>query len=659
MIEPMTHVVVLAKAEDKDSLLGWLYNERGFHVMPIAEEAEDWTSRFSGLEDKSQVIESDLSRLQSVVGFCQEFQSHKPGFLDTMLPLKVVGTKEDIDVAVKEVNIDVLYAATSDMRSRLESEQENLTRLTMRKDAIAQFAFLGDDLPKLNNLKNLDFVVIAAAGQGGKAFLLDERIGKDIIAEELTADQTHAYYALVAPKAEDSELRALIDDHGLHVYPLPEVTKGASEELADVERDIAAAKQNIATIHSEANDFADQWIRRTSLALGHWESEKNLAALQTRMSASDHLFVARGYVKAENMADFSSRLEKAVPGAAVMAVNAPEGEDPPTSLKNNKWIKPASLLVNMYGTPAYHGIDPTPFAATIFFIFVGICLGDAAYGIGLILLMLWLKRRYKDQSGLQDFFNVFVYCGFATIIMGILTGSFFSNITGIIPGLESVNALRTRVALIDPIKDSQTALYIAIGIGVFTQFYGLAILFYRNWRRGDKVGAVADGLLWICFFGFLILAAVSGWTFFWILFFLSGIGLVLTQGRGQSNWLLRIVVGVISLYGIVGAYGASAFLGDVISYARLMALALTGAALGSTFNMLAQLGGQIATIGGIVAIVILLLGHLMNFFLSLLSAFVHSARLVMLEFFGRFYESGGYAYKPYGFESQTVEVKKD
>jgi V/A-type H+-transporting ATPase subunit I len=88
-----------------------------------------------------------------------------------------------------------------------------------------------------------------------------------------------------------------------------------------------------------------------------------------------------------------------------------------------------------------------------------------------------------------------------------------------------------------------------------------------------------------------------------------------------------------------------------------MALALTGAALGSTFNMLARLGGQIAVVGGIIAVVILILGHLMNFFLSALGAFVHSARLVMLEFFGRFYESGGYAYKPYGFDSETVDIK--
>lgn len=659
MIEPMTHIVILTQAAKKDRLLGWLYKERGFHVMPIEEDAEEWAARFSGLEDKSPEVDAKLNRLQSIVAFCQEFQSNKPGFLDTMLPLKVVGNKEEIASAVKEVDIDLLHNKTTDLRNRLEADQDLLNRLIMRRDAIQQFAFLGDDLPALNSLRHLDFVVVAAAGQGGKAFLLDSRIGDTVIAHELMADQTHTYYALIAPKGDDSDLKALIDDHGLQVYPLPEVEHGAGQELTAVSAEIDRVKEKIATVRAESANFADNWIRKASLAAGQYESDKNLAMLHTRMSASEHLFVARGYVKADELLAFTAKMEKEIPDATVLPTAAPESEDPPTSLKNSKWIRPASLLVNMYGTPAYNSIDPTPFAASIFFIFVGICLGDAAYGILLILLMAWLKRKYKEQKGLQDFFQVFTYCGYAAVVFGILTGSFFSNLSEIIPGMEWFDKIRNGLALIDPIKDSQLALYIAVGIGIATQFYGMGLLFYRNWKRGDKMGAVSDGLLWMCFFGFLILAGLTGVQIFWWLFIASAIGLILTQGRDQSNWLLRIVVGVISLYGIVGAYGSSAFLGDIISYARLMALALTGAALGSTFNMLAQLGGEIAVIGGVFALLILVLGHIMNFFLSLLSAFVHSARLVMLEFFGRFYEAGGYAYKPYGFESPTVEVKKD
>jgi V/A-type H+-transporting ATPase subunit I len=145
---------------------------------------------------------------------------------------------------------------------------------------------------------------------------------------------------------------------------------------------------------------------------------------------------------------------------------------------------------------------------------------------------------------------------------------------------------------------------------------------------------------------------------FWYLFIASCVLLILTQGRDQKGWISRILVGVIALYGIVGAYGASAILGDLISYARLMALCLTGAALGSTFNMLGRLSADIPAVGVIVGILVVVGGHLMSFFLNLLGGFVHSARLIMLEFFGRFYEAGGTAYRPYGFTSDSVDVKK-
>jgi V/A-type H+-transporting ATPase subunit I len=326
-------------------------------------------------------------------------------------------------------------------------------------------------------------------------------------------------------------------------------------------------------------------------------------------------------------------------------------------MKWNKWIAPAGLLAKMYGTPSYRSIDPTPYVASIFFIFVGICLGDAVYGLMLIGIMSWLKKKYHDQAHLLDFFQAFTYCGIAAVIVGFFTGSWLGDLTAIVPGMGWADAIRTKFALIDPIKDSQLALYIAIGIGVATQIYGMALRAYRDLRRGDKMGAFSDGILWICFLVFAILGGATGASFFWILFVVTCVLLILTQGRDQKGIIGRIFVGGVSLYGIMGAYGASALLGDLISYARLMALCLTGAALGSTFNMLGSLAADIPAVGIIVGIIVVICGHLMSFFLNLLGGFVHSARLIMLEFFGRFYEAGGTAYRPYGFDSVTVDVK--
>ncbi|MCL2001189.1 MAG: hypothetical protein FWG74_07120 [Planctomycetes bacterium] len=659
MIEQMTHVAVLAKSADRDELLEWLYGERNFHVMPIDDESEEWTRSFNLLPDDSQNIDSNLSRINSVVSFCQEYVTNKPGFLDAMLPLKVVGSKAEIDSAVEEVSIDLLARKVSEMRAGIENSNERIARLQAHKISVEQFAFLGDDLPKLTQLKHVKIEAVAVPGQGGGAFLLDERIVSGrIVAWGLFADRTLSYYALAAPVAESDLLKALLDDHGLHLHPIPRIRHGADQEMLLINNDIFEANALLEKQKAEATRFADAWLRKTSLAAGYWDSEKNLAQSRNGMSESSHLFVTRGYLKSENLVSFNKKLADRIAGATILPCAAPAEEDPPVSMKWNKWISPASLIVKMYGIPSYKGLDPTPYVASIFFLFVGICLGDAAYGLALVCIMRWLKNKYREQAHLQDFFQAFVYCGYSAMVFGVLTGSFMGNLSAYLPGLGWFDNIRNGLAVIDPIKNSQTALYIAIGIGIFTQLYGMTLNFYKHWLRGDKMSAFSDGALWAFFLIFAILGGLTGSSFFWFLFVAVIVLLILTQGRDQKNWFARIMVGVIALYGIVGSYGASAVMGDLISYARLMALGLTGAALGSTFNMLAELSVKIPFIGVIIGTIIVICGHSMNFFLSLLGGFVHSARLVMLEFFGRFYESGGSAYKPYGFNSQTVDMKR-
>ncbi|MFH1422311.1 MAG: V-type ATP synthase subunit I, partial [Planctomycetota bacterium] len=145
-----------------------------------------------------------------------------------------------------------------------------------------------------------------------------------------------------------------------------------------------------------------------------------------------------------------------------------------------------------------------------------------------------------------------------------------------------------------------------------------------------------------------------------IMIIVGALSLILTQGRHEKTFVGKAVTGVVSLYGILGTYGTTSFIGDVLSYSRLLALALTTGIIGMAFNIIAEIVVDMIPIrafGIAIALLIVIGGHLFNFIMSIMSAFVHSARLIFLEFFGRFYETGGVAFAPFGFRSNSIEIQ--
>jgi V/A-type H+/Na+-transporting ATPase subunit I len=203
-------------------------------------------------------------------------------------------------------------------------------------------------------------------------------------------------------------------------------------------------------------------------------------------------------------------------------------------------------------------------------------------------------------------------------------------------------------------------------LGMFNQFYALVLLMYRNLRKGDLAGAVFDGGLWLIFLPGLVLLLLNsqmGGPAIWSrlalgMITVGGVGLVLTQGRKETTFLGKAITGVVSLYGILGSYGTTSFIGDTLSYSRLLALGLTTVIVGQSANMIAGLTLSWGAIGLLVFLVIVVFGHTGNFLISILGAFVHSARLIFVEFFTKFYDGGARPFAPLGAPKQ-VRITED
>lgn len=675
MIEPMAHVVVVTKRADQEALLDWLYRAGSLHLAPFTPESSDGSapSPIAHLvPDNSAVAHAaaKAAQLANVSQFCRRHTRVLPTLLDQFFPLKLSAGRADL-VAAAEVDPEAAATETARLARDIEDARKRVEQARKTAAARRRYFFMGTSAAELRNLSRLAFRLISVRRGSEGRFLDDARIGATVAAVPLHDEERLRYFGLVADIRDAESLGDVIDDYGLADIDLAEMRAGDDEGAGDAEREVADAEAAATIAERAAADWADAHGRTMALAATQWESEQARLRQQADMASGAYVFAARGYVRAAEVQPLRERLAQRFPEASLLESEGPEKESPPTSLVWNDFARPASVLVKMYGMPSYRGMDPTPWVAAFFFCFVGICVGDVVYGAFMILIMEWLKRRYRDQRGLRNFFQLFVYCGATAMIFGVLTGGFMGDLllylARAFPVLEPLERLRLEtLTMIDPIANADIALALAVGIGILTQFYALFLRTLLLARRGEWLAAFSDGALWIVFLAGLIafgLSRIGGLPETWgpaaiCVTAAAMLGLVLTQVR-KGPIPLRIVLGALSLYGIVGSYGLSSFLGDALSYARLMALMLTSVALGGTFNMLADLAAGLGPVGVALAALLALGGHLLNFFLAIMSAFVHSARLVMLEMFGRAFEGGGHAFKPHGYAHSKIEMRDE
>ncbi|MBE2989454.1 V-type ATP synthase subunit I, partial [Sneathia sp. DSM 16630] len=352
---------------------------------------------------------------------------------------------------------------------------------------------------------------------------------------------------------------------------------------------------------------------------------------------TDELVVLEGFIPTEKENEFKKQIEDVCSNYYYLTMEkvAKTSNDAPIKLKNGKFSDAFEGLVKTYSMPSYNEIDPTPLVAPFYWLFFGMMVADFGYGLLVTILSGIVLKTCNLKEAMRKNVKFFFYLGFSIMLWGAIYGSYFSLPLGI-PGL------------INPTTDYNTILKLSIVIGLIHVFVGLGAKAYMQIRDGKPLDAFYDVGLWYLTLTTVILLLLGKYMGFnpiamkviKYIMILSMIGIILTGGREVKNIGGRIGLGVYSLYGISG------YMGDLISYARLMALGLSGGFIALSVNQIcAMVGFKPATI--IFVIIIFVFGQTFNILLSLLGAYVHSARLIYVEFFGKFYEGGGKEFKDF------------
>ena len=366
----------------------------------------------------------------------------------------------------------------------------------------------------------------------------------------------------------------------------------------------------------------------------------------TDKQADEKVMLLEGWVPDEKKDDLIAYLEKN--NILYVAQKAVQEDKAPILLKNKKFAKKFEMLGDLYSLPKYTELDLTPFFAPFYMLFFGFCLGDAGYGILMGAAALLLKKKVRKE--MKQIMGLIFYLGVSTFVFGIISGVFF-GIPLFETGLPVYKDLAARFEQ-QGTDINMLLFYLSLVLGGIQILFGLVLKAINETRQFGWKHAVGTAGWIVLITGGVSLYAISELAeipfadlnpALYTLLGVSGVMILLLNNMNR-NVLMNFGIGLWNTYNMV-----TGILGDLLSYIRLFALGISSAILGFVFNSLAvEMSGSIPVISVLVMIVILVIGHGINLFMSGLGAFVHPMRLTFVEFYKNAgFSGGGKRYNPF------------
>jgi len=537
----------------------------------------------------------------------------------------IYGTKllEKADGLIEEVN-----AAVRDPEERLNKATSEIGELSAKVESLEKIRDFRVDLADVVETDYLTALIgVAPKERAGEISTKLSEITDGVCyigSQDISETESVVLVAALseASKEVSDSLRRLgfekIDVSGLSGTP--------ADALLELGGRIESLNSDEESLKSEITTLAEHW--RNDL-LAHRELlliERDRLDVETNFMRTDETFILEGWIPAKSVDAVKDEVLKVTNGYSVVKETNPNPspEDVPVHLENPPFIKHFQLLTELFGRPKYNEIDPTIMLAPAFMLFFGIMLTDAVYGVMMTVLGLMLLRgggRYS--SSVKDFGVIFTAIGCATIAFGILTGGYLGDFSKTYLGITVL-----RPIIFDPMVDVQFFLILVLVIGLIHLNLGLLLGFKENVQRKEYKDAFGDQ--------------------FWL--FPLQIGIALLAMKMELAGALLCLIGIVMvaiIHGPLFFFDITGYLGDVLSYARLLALGLATGGIAMTVNILSAMVEGVPIIGIVLAALVFVIGHFFNFGMNGLGGFVHGIRLHYVEFFNKFYEGGGSEYRPY------------
>ena len=498
--------------------------------------------------------------------------------------------------------------------------------------------------------------------------------------EVVSSDEIETCLAVFCLKEDYEEIENVLRAEGFIRAPdCGEETPRQRVEALNRQNE-AAAREIEATEQALAEKGA--LYEKVEFAQDYLSAERDKTAALERIPQSERVFFLKGYIARRDAKRVAEYCESHF-DAAVEVTEPGEDEDVPVLLSNGFFSAPLENITGMYSMPSKGDIDPTGFMAFFYYFFFGMMLSDAGYGLiisgvcgGLLLFKKNLEQKWKNTL------KMYLFCGLSTVFWGAMYGSWFGDAPAVIcreflhKDFNPLPPLWT-----DAVKDTMNVLIMCFILGLAHLFWGVLMKGWTDIKNGRKLDAVFDTVptfltvigIAPVFFGLFVQDSIPEdysplGTFFYHTFMgvhtalkgvstyilIAGVALViLTAGRSSKNIGGKLGGGLYGVYNLFSGY-----LGDVLSYARLLALGMATGVIGQVMNMLGTMPKN-PVIKAIAFILVFCAGHAANLAINIIGAYVHTNRLQYVEFFSKFYEGGGRAFVPFAADTKYYRFKEE
>ena len=598
-------------------------------------------------EDDESLKEIELNQDMTIIKEKNQKVKWMLNYFSKLFPKE---TKKEIDESsIKETLFVLLeqqaskydfsndYENLANISGEIDSNKEEIANLETYRKELSKWLNIKESLGNLKAFKTAKFFLGTVAKKNFETLKDKLRNFEHTYIEEISDESSQINIMLLTSNTEEKELK-----NELKTYSFTETNFDFDTSFTDEYEKTKNREEELKKANEKLKEKVEKLLKLIPKLLIQKEYLDNALIRETVVSnfkATDTVNIIEGYIPLDMEEEFKKIVNKNSNKSNYLEITEVDKDDEevPILLKNSGITGLFASITQMYALPRYNEIDPTAILSIFYWIFFGMMVADFAYGLILFILSGLALMIGKFDENKRKFLKFFFALSFSTMIWGLLYGSAFGDL------------IKLPTQVLDSSKDFMSIFILSIIFGAIHLVIALGIKAYILIKNGHFMDVIYDVFLWYLTLTSLIILLLAGRfglseftkNIFIACAVIGMLGIVVFGARDAKTLVGRIGGGLYSLYGI------TSYIGDFVSYLRLMALGLAGGFIASAINIIVKMLVSKGILGIILGIVVFTLGQSFNIFLSFLSSYVHTSRLTYVEFFSKFYEGGGKAFKKF------------